>query len=231
MGGSAVLGYNLFFLYGLRLAPATDGSILVPALIPIVTTLLAWPLLGDRPSARTAVGFTIAVFGLVLVVDPVGGFGSSRLEGDALLLGAAFCWPWYTLAGRAATWRFGSIAANVYATGAGTLMLLPFSFVLGGWGALGGATAGAWASVVYLGVLGTVVAFVLFYEGVREIGAARAAAFTLLVPVFGVLASVLVLGEPLRPLLALGGAIVLAGLWLVQRPRASRGEAVGELVG
>ena len=231
MGGSAVLGYNLFFLYGLRLAPATDGSILVPSLIPILTTLLAWPVLGDRPPARTALGFAIAVVGLVLVVDPVGGFGSARLEGDALLVGAAFSWPWYTLAGRAATGRFGSIAANVYATGAGALMLLPFSFALGGWGALGQATAGAWASVVYLGVLGTVLAFVLFYEGVREIGAARAAAFTLLVPVFGVLASVLVLGEPLRPLLAAGGAIVLAGLWLVQRPRASRGAAVGELAG
>jgi drug/metabolite transporter (DMT)-like permease len=64
-----------------------------------------------------------------------------------------------------------------------------------------------------------VLAFVLFYEGVRLLGASAAAAFALLVPIFGVLSSVLVLGERLRPGLALGGAIVLAGLWLVQTPR------------
>jgi drug/metabolite transporter (DMT)-like permease len=62
-----------------------------------------------------------------------------------------------------------------------------------------------------------VLGFVLFYEGVRVVGASAAAAFALLVPIFGVLSSVLVLGEQLRPALAVGGAIVLAGLWLVQR--------------
>jgi drug/metabolite transporter (DMT)-like permease len=62
-----------------------------------------------------------------------------------------------------------------------------------------------------------VLAFVLYYDSVQRLGAANAAAFTLLVPVFGVSLSILVLGEPLRAGLAVGGAIVLAGLWLVQR--------------
>jgi len=63
-----------------------------------------------------------------------------------------------------------------------------------------------------------VLAFVLFYEGVRVLGAAAAIAF--LVPIFGVLAFVPVLGERLPPTLALGGTIVLAGLWLTQTPRS-----------
>ncbi len=217
LGASAVFGYNLFFLYGLRLAPAADGSILVPGLIPILTTLLAWPVLGDRPPLRAALGFAVALAGLVLVVDPVGGFGTRRLQGDALLVGAALCWPWYTLAARRATARFGTIAANLYATGAGCLLLLPVSFLPGGgWSALAHASAGAWASIVYLGVFGTMLSFVLFFEGVRAVGASRASAYTLLVPIFGVLFSVLVLGERLRPTLAAGGAVVLAGLALVQ---------------
>jgi drug/metabolite transporter (DMT)-like permease len=53
---------------------------------------------------------------------------------------------------------------------------------------------------------------------VRSLGAAKAAAYTLLVPVFGVSSSILVLDEPLRPGLVVGGVVVLAGLWLVQRP-------------
>ncbi len=65
-----------------------------------------------------------------------------------------------------------------------------------------------------------VLAFVLFYEGVRVLGAAAAAAIAFLVPIFGVLALALVLGERLPPTLALGGTIVFARLWLVQTPRS-----------
>jgi drug/metabolite transporter (DMT)-like permease len=220
LGVSAVFAYNLFFLYGLRLAPATDGSILVPGLIPIVTTLLAWPLLGSVPTWRTAAGYAVAICGLVLVVDPAGAVGARRLEGDALLVGAACAWAAYTILSRFATARFDSVTANVYATATGALMLLPLSFLGGGWGRLARAPVQAWGAIAYLSLLGTVVAFVLFTEGVRLLGAARATAFTLLVPIFGVIASVLVLGERLRPLLLGGGAIVLAGLALVQRVRA-----------
>ncbi len=219
LGFTVVFAYNLFFLYGVRHAPATDGSVLVPGLIPGMTTLLAWPVLGERPERRALAGLLIAFAGVVIVADPAGSIGSRRLIGDALFVGAAASWAAYTLAGREATLRFGSVSANVYATGVGSLLLLPLTFVGGGWTSLGSASAGAWGGIAYLSLAGTVLAFVLFYEGVRLIGASAASAFALLVPIFGVLSSVLVLGERLRPALALGGAIVLAGLWLVQTPR------------
>ncbi|HET7572362.1 MAG TPA: DMT family transporter [Gaiellaceae bacterium] len=222
LGLTVVVGYNLFFLYGLRHAPATDGSVLVPGLIPAVTALLAWPVLGERPTRRGVLGLAIAFAGVVVVADPVGGFGSRRLVGDALFVGASLSWAAYTLAGRAAIARYGSVSANVYATGGGALLLLPISFAIGGWGGAGSAPASAWGGIAYLSLAGTVVSFVLFYEGVRVLGAARASAFALLVPIFGVVSSVLVLGERLRPAVALGGAIVLAGLWLVQTPSRRR---------
>jgi drug/metabolite transporter (DMT)-like permease len=53
---------------------------------------------------------------------------------------------------------------------------------------------------------------------VSLVGVASTSAFTLLVPVFGVLGSVLVLGEPLCRPLAAGGALVIAGLWFAHRP-------------
>ncbi|HKI92765.1 MAG TPA: DMT family transporter [Gaiellaceae bacterium] len=227
LGFTVVFAYNLFFLYGVRHAPATDGAVLVPGLIPVVTTLLAWPVLGERLSRRTALGLVVAVAGVVVVADPVGGVGSGRLAGDGLFVGAAVSWSTYTLAGRSAIARFGSVNANIYATGVGALLLLPVSFLGGGWRSLAAAPVQAWGSIAYLSLAGTVLGFVLFYEGVRVIGASRAASFALLVPVFGVLSSVLVLGERLRPLLALGGAIVFVGLWLVQT--SGRTEAVPDV--
>jgi hypothetical protein len=59
-----------------------------------------------------------------------------------------------------------------------------------------------------------------------ETRASWAAVFTLLCPVFGVSSSILVLGEPLRAGIAVGGAIVLGGLWLVQRRPARQVPAV-----
>ncbi|MBV8258858.1 MAG: DMT family transporter [Actinobacteria bacterium] len=228
LGFSVVFAYNLFFLYGVRHAPATDGAVLVPGLIPGFTTLLAWPVLGDRPARRALLGLAIAFVGVVIVADPTGGVGSRRLIGDALFLGASISWAVYTLVGREATLRFGSVSSNVFATSIGSVLLLPVTFFGGGWASLASASAGAWWSIAYLSVGGTVLGFVLFYEGVRLIGAQAASAFALLVPLLGVLSSVLVLGEPLRPALALGGAIVLAGLWLVQTPRTAVEEVVAE---
>ena len=129
-------------------------------------------------------------------------------------------WAVYTLAGRSAIGRFGSVNANVYATAAGSLMLLPLSFVGGGWSAAVHAPASAWGGVAYLSLGGTVLGFVLFYEGVRLIGAARASSFALLVPIFGVVSSVLVLGEHVHPSLAVGGAVVLAGLGIAESARS-----------
>jgi len=216
LGFTVVFAYNLCFLYGVRHAPASDGSVLVPGSIAVLTALLAWPVLGERPSRRAALGLALALAGLVVVADPVGGLGRDRLVGDALFVGAACSWAVYTLAGREAIARFGSVSANVYATAIGALLLLPVTFVGGAWAALRRAPVQAWGSIAYLSLVATVLGFVLFYEGVRLIGAGRASSFALLVPIFGVLSSVLVLGERLHPSLALGGAVVLAGLWLAE---------------
>lgn len=222
LGFTVVFAYNLCFLYGVRRAPATDGAVLVPGLIPPLTLLLAWPALGERPARRALLGLALAFVGVVIVAAPTGSVDSRRLTGDALFVGASLSWAAYTLAGREAIRRFGSVSANVFATAVGSLLLLPVTFVGSGWGGLGSASVGAWGSIAYLSLAGTVLAFVLFYEGVRLLGASAAAAFALLVPIFGVLSSVLVLGEALRPALALGGAVVVAGLWLVQTSRPRR---------
>lgn len=219
LGATVVFAYNLFFLYGVRHSTAADGSVLVPGLIPVATALLVWAVRGERPRRRSQIGLTVAFAGLLLVASPTGDVGSDRVLGDALFVGAAISWSVYTLAGRRAIARYGSVSANVYATAAGTLLLFPLTFLDGGWSPLVHAPAAALAGIAYLSVIGTVLGFVAFYEGVRMLGAARASSFALLVPLFGVLSSVVVLHEPLRATLAVGGAIVVLGLWLAESRR------------
>jgi drug/metabolite transporter (DMT)-like permease len=218
MGATAVAGYNILFLFGLELAPASDGAIIVPGFAPVFTVLLGWAVLSERVSRAAVAGLALAFAGLLFVVDPGGPLEADRLAGAALFVAGAFCWAIYLLIGRPAIARFGAVTSTLYATATGTAMLIPFSLAEQGWRDLEEARADGWLPMLYLAVFGTVLAFVLFYEGVSRIGPARAASFAMLVPIFGVLFSVVLLGEELGLSLVVGGAAIVAGLWLIQRP-------------
>jgi len=231
LGATAVAGYNALFLYGLELAPASWGAIIVPGLAPVCTVLIAWPVLGERIGARGVAGLLLAFAGLIAVIGPGGGVDRDRLVGAALFVAGAACWGVYSVLGKSATARFGAVTATLYATATGALLLLPFSIGESGWSELANADGSAWASILYLAVFGTVLAFVLFYEGVSRIGASQATAFALLIPIFGVIGSVLVLGESIGAGTLVGGIAILAGLWLVQKPApAEEAAPKGELV-
>lgn len=220
LGLTAIAGYNWLFLTGLTLAPASDGAIIVPGLAPVFTALLAGALLGERLGTRGFIGLGVAVVGLLLVVGPGGGTEGGRLLGDLMFLAGAACWGVYSVLARIASRRFSPVSTTLYGTALGTLILIPLALLEGGVARLQAAPADALVGVAYLAVFGTVGAFVLFNLGVARIGAARASAFALLVPVVGVLSSVLLLGEELGPLTIVGGAIVLVGLWLVEHRQA-----------
>ena len=218
LGATAIAIYNALFLYGLRLAPASDGAIIVPGLAPVFTVLLAWPVLRERIGPWTVGGFGVALIGLYFVIGPGGGEPSStRLLGDIFFILGALCWGIYAVAGKTATVRFTPVTSTLYGTVAGTLMLIPFSLAERGWEALAAAPAVSWAGLLYLATFGTVLAFVFFYEGVKRIGAGPSSAFAFLVPVIGVVSSVILLDEHLTAGMVIGGVLVLVGLWLVQR--------------
>ena len=62
--GTAVAGYNALFLYGLELAPASDGAIIVPGLAPVFSMLIAWPVVAERIRGRRAAGLLLAFAGV-----------------------------------------------------------------------------------------------------------------------------------------------------------------------
>jgi drug/metabolite transporter (DMT)-like permease len=233
---TAVAGYNWLFLTGLTLAPAADGAIIVPGLAPVFTALIAGAVLGERLGARGFLGLGVAAVGLLLVVGPGGEADDSRLLGDALFVAGAALWGVYSVLARRASGRFNAVSTTLYGTALGTIILLPLAAAEGGAGALVGAPIEALAGIGYLAVFGTVAAFVLLNLGVARIGAARASAFALLVPVVGVVTSVIFLGDEIGPLTVVGGAIVLLGLWLVEHrastassSRPSRGVTAAEV--
>lgn len=213
---TAVAGYNWLFLTGLTMAPATDGAIIVPGLAPVFTLAIASVVLRERLGARGLAGMAVAAIGLFLVVRPSGEADATRLLGDALFLAGAALWGVYSVIARIASRRFNAVSTTLYGIALGTVILVPLAAGEDGAAALANAPIAALAGIAYLAVFGTVAAFVLLNLGVARIGASRASAFALLVPLVGVLTSVAILGETLGPTTIVGGAVVLAGLWLVE---------------
>jgi drug/metabolite transporter (DMT)-like permease len=224
---TSVVVYNLLFLYGVRLAAATHGAVIVPGLIPVITLVLARIAFGERVAWRRIVGAALALGGLALVIGPVFAGGGDELIGDLMFAAGALVWATYAILGRAATRRFNAAAITFLSSALGSVIFAVVALVLepGGFATFAAASPRAIAGVVYLGTFGTVLSFVFFYLGVERIGPARASAYAVLIPLFGVAATVTILGEPVEPIALAGAAVVIIGLRLMQSGSAQAAPA------
>jgi drug/metabolite transporter (DMT)-like permease len=73
---------------------------------------------------------------------------------------------------------------------------------------------------MYLGVLGSALAYIGYYDGIRKIGATRSGVFIALNPLTAVLLGALLLGEQLTLAICLGGGLILMGIFLCNKPLA-----------
>jgi drug/metabolite transporter (DMT)-like permease len=80
----------------------------------------------------------------------------------------------------------------------------------------GSVSVGAWAALCYSFIFALVVSYVIWYRSVKQVGNVRTAIYSNLVPVFGALCGVLLLGEKVTPGLGLGGACILGGIALTR---------------
>lgn len=196
------------------------GTLVAVGSEPVFAGLLGWLALRHRPTLGWLVATAIAVIGLALR-------SAGRLEagGDVLgllpALGAGLCSACYTVAAKHQLDR-GATAIEVPAASfvLGGLLLAPL--LLGQPLAWAASPSGV-ALVVYLGVATMAIANVLLARGIHGLPPGPTATLMLTDPVVATLLGVLVLGEALTPLAALGVVLVLAGL-VLQGVVVARGE-------
>ncbi len=222
--GLGMLGisvYNTLFTAGLSLVEASRAALIVPT-NPAFTALFAALFLKERLGPVRASGIALCVLGALWVLsrgDPRSFASLDFGVGELILVLCIFMWSAYTLVGRVALSTLSPLALTAYVMAAGSV---PLAVLASGEGApLAAVTREGWAAFGYLVVFGTVLPFLWFYEGVKALGAARAAQFINLVPPLAVAESVLILGEPMTSALYVGTALVVAGLYLTNRPRRS----------
>jgi drug/metabolite transporter (DMT)-like permease len=217
LGLLGVFSYNLFFMGALERLPASRAALII-AMNPVITISISALVLGERLSALRWVGVAIALSGVWIVVSrgSVVSIASAGVGmGELFMLCAVTSWALYTVIGRVVLTGLSPLAATNYAALWGTLMLGVAAAPH-----LGDLTPSQfeWRTVIsllYLGILGTAVAFVWYYMSIKRVGASVASIFNNLVPVFGVAISVLLLGEPLLASMLIGGAVAIGGVMMV----------------
>jgi drug/metabolite transporter (DMT)-like permease len=221
LGG--LLGITLYFSMenvGVDLATASDAALVV-ASYPAIAMVVEALVYRRRLSARRLVGVGLAIVGVnailgnALLASAGQGWDAPRLVGNAILLATGLVWAFYNLATRSVVARYPMPTVVFWQTAFGALLFVPVALVEraatggGSWIPSGGV---ALLAVVHLGVLCSVVAFLLYARGLKGLDASSAVSVMNLVPVFGVLFAVLLLSEPLGPLQVLGGLVVVAGV-------------------
>jgi drug/metabolite transporter (DMT)-like permease len=215
MGLTGIFLYNVFFLKGLRLIEAGRASIII-ANNPIFIAILSALIFRDRLNLLKVLGILISVSGAVTVItrgEFLAGLSGSFGWGEAFIFGCVASWVTYSLLGKSVMSDLSPLRAVTYSSVIGAVCLFPPAVMEGLWDSAAYSFA-AWASIFYLGLFGTVLGFVWYYEGIKRIGPVRAGLFINFVPVSAVFLSFLILDEPLTVSLLIGAVLVSSGVYL-----------------
>jgi len=220
LGLTGVFAYNLFFFNGLTVIGASRAALII-ALNPVAITLCSALIYRESLPLSRIIGIPLSVVGALVVITqghPLmilsGGVG----RGELLISGCVLSWTLYSIIGKAAMRGLSPLAAVCWSSIAGTFMLLVPALQYGNLPQALHFSWPVWLSIGYLGLFGTVVGFLWYFEGIQKIGPSRAAVFINFVPVNGVLLATLLLGESLDISLLGGGLLVVCGAYLANAP-------------
>lgn len=215
---------------GLVSAQATTTAWIV-ATTPVFIALLAWPVLREKLSLIQWVGIGLAVLGVLLIVSK-GDFssltnGQFGTPGDMLVMISAVNWAVFSIFSRRGlrehptTWMmfivmvFGWLFLTVlfvFQFNAAEIVNLP---------------ADGWAAILFLGFVCSGFAYIFWYDALKAIPASQVGVFLYIEPLVTVVLAGLLLNERLIFASLVGGAIILFGIWMVNRPDQVRRLAAG----
>lgn len=214
--------YQVCFFAGVSRAGVALGTLVTIGSGPVFTGLLSWLLLRERPRLSWVVATAVCVVGLALLVGSGATQSGVDPVGLVLALASGLGYAVYTVAAKrlmTGGHRSDEVMAGAFSLGGlvlvPVLLTQPLAWL---------ATPSGVALALWLGLVTTTAAYVLFGRGLRHLPAGPVTTLVLAEPVVATVLGVVVLGEHLAPLGWVGAALVLAGL-VLQGVAASRGRA------
>ncbi|TKB60420.1 MAG: DMT family transporter [Nitrospira sp.] len=222
--GLGVLGNHLLIMMGLNYVSGAVGGVIIGA-SPVVTSLLSALLIRDVPLRAVWAGALLSFSGVGLV--SVAGFqavGEHPLLGSTLVFLGVVSWALYSIGSRAIMERVSALTVNWTTLLVATVLQIPLLWtdhkVMNA--GIGSVTTSDWLALGYLIVFATAVAQQAWLFGVKGVGPSRASVLGNLTPVAAIGLSALILGEAIGLIEMIGIALILAGVWVVNRQTAER---------
>jgi drug/metabolite transporter (DMT)-like permease len=213
------------FTLGLHYTSVSHSAVIV-GMGPIYTLILAVLLRLERATWHKAMGMAIAFTGIAVLASEHGiSTNSPSLLGDAITMTGSVGFATYAVLGKRVAGEYDALTMTAYNHFAGAFILLPLAvrqawmlWAAGNWQAVPWQ---AWAAILYMGLFGSAVAYVLYYWLLRYLEASQLSAFTYLLPVLASILGILTLGEKGSWMQVLGGTLALGGVYWTESGRAS----------
>jgi len=203
--------YQIFYFAAVREAGVTLSTLVSLGGAPFLVALLATIFLKERPSRSLLVALLLAVPGAILLVGlpgEVAGYSNPAL--GILLAGcAALSYAAFALQSRKLAGSYEAIKLVLLGFGGAAVMILPLALIDG---LSLPQQASTWSLLIYMGLLPTAAAYLLFFSGLRHATATLAGLLTVLEPLAAAVLAWLLFDERLGPAGLLGAALIIAAL-------------------
>jgi len=208
------------FTVGLNYTSVSHSSLIIGC-APILILIFSWALRLEALTRRKVIGMALAFAGVAAVgVEHAGNAGGSTGLGDLLTLLAALGLALYTVLGKRVVEEYSAVRVSLLSNVAAAVLVLPVALwqirALAHAGRLGAISLEGWGGVIYLGVLGSAASYILYFWALRYMTPAGLGAVSYLQPVGAILLGLLFLGEPITRRVAVGGLLIIAGVYAIE---------------
>lgn len=216
LGVFGVAMNQIFFVSGMSRTSVGHSALMI-GITPVIVLLIAAAMRQERITGKKVFGMLLALGGVaVLNFSPAKSAGATTL-GDMLVLLACITFALFTVVGKSVSKRHDSITVNTFAYLGGAIALLPLTYYFGHDFNFAALSTSAWTAVIYMAAFPSVLCYLIYYYALRYIPASRISAFSYVQPLLATVMAVPLLGEHITSSLALGGAFILAGVYLTER--------------
>jgi drug/metabolite transporter (DMT)-like permease len=215
--GVGLVGYGVSLgaqFVGTDLSNAVNGAVVTSA-SPAFILLFAWLILRE-PLSLTRIGAVVlASIGVLIVVDVSKiDLGSEMFRGNLILAVAAITWGLYSVLVRRVSASYSTLVISFYALAGGLFIALPASAIELTTKSVAPLTFELILGILYLGVISTALAMVLWNRAFALVEAGVASLFFFAQPLVGVLLGTVILRQPITPQLLIGGVLIIGGVLL-----------------
>ncbi len=215
---SALLNFSSFMISSTTalLWLKASEAVIIAYTLPLWAALLAWPILGERPTIVRLLALALGLSGVAVTMSgqPVEA-SWEKLPGVACAFAGSVLFALGTVISKRQPIVMPPVAGVAWQVGIGTLpALVPALFEHPNWG---GVSPAGWASMLYMSTMPITVAYLTWFRALQLLPASTAATATLMVPLIGVFSAALLLGEPLGWRQLAGLALTLTGVALAAR--------------